>query len=424
MKHHIAIVGGGFAGMAAAYELNSLGVAVTVLESRDRVGGRVWSKKLPNGTTVELGAEWVGPADHYVRDMVKRLDLPLASVGVDFLVRDPMQGGPVSHELQHDTIRVASQTIAKMDQSVVDRETVSYLIDNLPVSEDRRNLFRARLQSSFGSDLSKIALRMMTDRDSPLRTYEDGVHGNDLYDRVVGGNQMIAKTIAAKLDDDDSAEIRLDHSVSLIAHDDSGVTVKGMTEGIPFEVKADGAVVAVPVKLLAELEFDPPLPEDHADAIARVPMGMAAKIAVGTKAPPSIRALQDIEKPYWCWTGKGGDGSVRKAITAFCGSTHAQETLATTSYDSTTWLNELQTANPDLEFVDEPIMVDWSQDDLARGCYSAFDNHATDTIPLLSKPEGRLFFAGEHTDKHSGTMNGGLSSGLRAAKEVMETITR
>ncbi len=127
--------------------------------------------------------------------------------------------------------------------------------------------------------------------------------------------------------------------------------------------------------------------------------------------------------PYWCWTGKGGDGSVRKAVTAFCGSTQAQENLATNSNDPTTWLRELQSANPDLDFEDEPILVDWSQDDLARGCYSAFDNPAADTIPFLSKPVGRLFFAGEHTAVASGTMEGAVASGLRASKDVMEVIT-
>ncbi len=110
------------------------------------------------------------------------------------------------------------------------------------------------------------------------------------------------------------------------------------------------------------------------------------------------------------------------AVTAFCGSTQAQQNLATNSNNPKTWLNQLQSANPDLEFVNEPIMVDWSQDDLARGCYSAFDNPATDIIPQLAKPIGRLFFASEYTDQDSATMEGALASGLRAAREVMETV--
>ncbi len=56
---HIAVVGAGFAGLAAAFELVNSGFAVTVLEARQRVGGRVWSTKLANGAIVELGGEWI-----------------------------------------------------------------------------------------------------------------------------------------------------------------------------------------------------------------------------------------------------------------------------------------------------------------------------------------------------------------------------
>ena len=423
MKQHITVVGAGFAGMAAAYELNSLGYAVTVLEARQRVSGRVWSKKLANGTTVELGAEWIGPGDHTVRDMAKRLNIPLANVGVDFLAREAMQGAAVSSEMQHETIRVAAQEIAAMDKTVIAKSTVDEFINNLPVSNDQKLLFSSRLQCSFGTHLSNIALRMLSDRSSTLRKYDAGVQGDTLYHRVVGGNHKIAIEIAARLQADDSADVHLGYKVTSIAHNETGVIIKGLADQESFEIKADAVIVAVPVKLLSELEFNPALPAEQADAFAKVPMGIAAKIAVGTKQPPPLRGLQDVKMPYWCWTGKGGDGSVRKAVTAFCGSTQAQENLATNSNDPTTWLRELQSANPDLDFEDEPILVDWSQDDLARGCYSAFDNPAADTIPFLSKPVGRLFFAGEHTAVASGTMEGAMASGLRASKDVVEVIT-
>ena len=65
---------------------------------------------------------------------------------------------------------------------------------------------------------------------------------------------------------------------------------------------------------------------------------------------------------------------------------------------------------------------DWSQDEWARGCYSAFDNRATDTIGLLTERNGRIFFAGEHTADHSATMEGAMASGVRAAGQVVELI--
>jgi monoamine oxidase len=66
--------------------------------------------------------------------------------------------------------------------------------------------------------------------------------------------------------------------------------------------------------------------------------------------------------------------------------------------------------------------VDWSNDKWAKGCYSAFSNHAADNIPHLTKSVGSVFFAGEHTAFRSATMDGAIESGLRAANQVREEL--
>ncbi len=151
-------------------------------------------------------------------------------------------------------------------------------------------------------------------------------------------------------------------------------------------------------------------------------MGTAAKITVATRERPTLRAYHDAETPYWCWTGKGGDGKVRKVVTAFCGSLQPQEKLATNSSEPAVWFAILKSANTDLDFEGDPIMVDWSSDKWARGCYSAFSNHAADNIPYLTKSVGSVFFAGEHTAYNSATMDGAIESGLRAANQVREEL--
>jgi monoamine oxidase len=90
--------------------------------------------------------------------------------------------------------------------------------------------------------------------------------------------------------------------------------------------------------------------------------------------------------------------------------------------DPSIWLENIQRTNPDLGFVGEPVMVDWSQDEWALGCYSAFDNRATDMIPSLSQGAGLIFFAGEHSSLNSGTMEGALTSGFRAAGQIGEVL--
>jgi predicted NAD/FAD-dependent oxidoreductase len=217
-------------------------------------------------------------------------------------------------------------------------------------------------------------------------------------------------------------DVRLGHGITTITHHPGGVSIKGKAAHGAFEVEADAIILAMPVKRLAELKFNPALPQATVKAISSVRMGIAAKMAIGTRISPPLRAIQDVEVPYWCWTGIGEGDVPRSALTAFCGSKEAQQNLATNSYDPSIWFNKLQSANPDLDFVGDPILVDWSQDEWARGCYSAFDNRATDLIPLLTVPVGRLFFAGEHTAVESGTMEGALASGLRAAEQIGEVL--
>jgi monoamine oxidase len=408
MTAQIAVVGGGFAGMAAAFELSNRDLNVTVLEARQRVGGRVWSTRLPNGTIVELGGEWISSGDHTIIELAKRFNLPLVHLGVDFRIREVISGSAVSPADQREVHRIAINTLAGMNEAAVADSTIDEFLETLPLTKPEASLLRSRLQNSYGSDLGDIALRM-------LGEYSLGEGGS--YYRFAAGNQILAERMATDLPD-----VRLGHAATVVTQHQHGVAIKGKSENGAFEVEAEAVILAIPVKCLADLVFNPTLPPVVSEAISSVPMGIGAKVAIGTQNPPPLRAFHDVEVPYWCWTGNGQGGVPRCAVTAFCGSSQAQQNLATDGNDPSIWLNKLQSANPDLVFIDDPIMVDWSQDEWSRGCYSAFDNRATDLIPHLSEPVGRIFFAGEHTAEESGTMEGAITSGLRAAVQVDEVF--
>src|ERR1700744_3641234 len=73
----VVVVGAGFAGLAAADALRARGAEVTVLEARDRVGGRVWSVPFGDGAVVERGAEFILPDYDVMRSLATRFDIPL-----------------------------------------------------------------------------------------------------------------------------------------------------------------------------------------------------------------------------------------------------------------------------------------------------------------------------------------------------------
>ncbi|HZG23505.1 MAG TPA: FAD-dependent oxidoreductase, partial [Chitinophagaceae bacterium] len=75
---HVIVLGAGFAGLAAASQLAKKGIKVTVLEARNRVGGRVFSYKVPGEELViELGAEWVGDSHDRIKELCQEHKLEL-----------------------------------------------------------------------------------------------------------------------------------------------------------------------------------------------------------------------------------------------------------------------------------------------------------------------------------------------------------
>ncbi len=82
---HIAILGAGLAGLTAAYLLEKLNMTVTVLEARNRIGGRIWTKKIAGDTPVEAGATWFGSQHRHLIALLEELGLqsfPQTTAGI------------------------------------------------------------------------------------------------------------------------------------------------------------------------------------------------------------------------------------------------------------------------------------------------------------------------------------------------------
>lgn len=91
LEADVCIVGAGFAGLTAALRVAQVGRSVVVLEARDRVGGRVWTDHLPDGTPIDRGGAWLGPGQDRLYALAEEMSVgtyPTFVGGDNILVED------------------------------------------------------------------------------------------------------------------------------------------------------------------------------------------------------------------------------------------------------------------------------------------------------------------------------------------------
>ncbi len=238
----VVVVGAGLAGLGAARTLTDAGCGVTVVEARERVGGRIWSVHLDNGEIAEMGAEWVMPGDSELRAWTDRFGIPLAEAGVDYLRREARGPGASSLEEQDAFLAAADAALLTIVPEESAGLTLGTFLDALDAPGAGREAVRMRLQGTNAADLEQVALRVV-----------GGAHAfsapGATYHRMARGNQALPDAIAASLPD-----VRLGHRVRSVFHDESGVTIR--VEG-DVEVTGTAAIVALPARAAAGLRFDP-----------------------------------------------------------------------------------------------------------------------------------------------------------------------
>lgn len=406
------MVGAGFAGLTAAWRLVQRGVAVTVVEARPRVGGRVWSPELQNGAVVEMGGEWIMPEDRSLRALCGELGVELVDAGVDYRRREPRGARPSTLPEQDEVLRVAADARSALDRDRVASLTVGEFLRSLPVAPEALAHLRARLQGTCAVDLDVVALRSVDAED--LRA------DPATYSRAASGNDAIAAALRDRLPD-----VRLEHRALRLRSSDDRVTTSGTARSGPWRLAADAAVVAVPLRLVSDLELDPPLPASQRAALDALPMGVAAKLAFATSEDPPLLSAQSGDLPFWCWTGRGPGRGVRAALTSFAGSPSALRALRAESGDPSTWTSHVRALVPEVALAaGKPLLKSWGDDDLARGSYCAADNASFGRAAPLGAPFGRIAFAGEHVGAplSSGTMDAAVRSGEAAADTVVALL--
>ncbi len=389
----VAVVGAGFAGLAAADALAAAGVDVVVLEARDRVGGRVWSRELENGAVVELGAEFILPGNDALLSYVDRFGLGLWGKDMLYGDREPRGGIGVELRAMHEAIAQIRDALPTFAAGT----SAAALLDSLPLDPGASEAIRSRLEVSSAATADRVDASALAGL---------AAHSSDICPSVAGGNQRVALALAAVL----GSAIHLSSPVDRISWSDDAAVISAAGA----EIAVDRVVLAVPASVLDRIEFDPPLPESLRSAYAGVGYGNAAKLFVPLAETPPTSAVLSVPERYWTWTAAAADG-VQSVVNAFAGSAPALARLDVADGPAT-WLASLARLRPELALLpNEAVFKDWDADPWVGAAYSC-DRPATSAWA----PAGPFHICGEHTcDGNAALMDGALASGLRVADEIL-----
>jgi monoamine oxidase len=400
----VCVIGAGFAGLAAAAALADGGLEPLVLEARQRVGGRVCSRRLGNGAVVELGAEFVEDDHRTLLATADRLGLAMAPAGMAYGDREPRGGAQVDRATVLAEVARLRALLAEQPGPALAGRSVAAVLASLPLDPAAAQAIAARLQVSAAQPVEELAATALGHAGASFSTRESL--------RVAGGNQRLAGRLAERL----GGAVHLGVPVRGVGWSERGVRVA--VDGA--ELEAEACLVAVPASVVGAVRFDPPLPAWKSEALARVVYGHAAKLFVPLRRVPPPSAVLSVPERFWTWTARGADGAVQPVVSAFAGSAPALAALQVHAGPAT-WRRRLAALRPDLALDRGAVLSTWDDDPWVRAAYSTrTPAFRPDDPDLLARPVGPLHFAGEHTaGGWAGLMEGALRSGHRAAAELL-----
>jgi monoamine oxidase len=450
----VIVVGAGLAGLSAARHLVAAGHSVAVLEARERVGGRTLNHPLPHGETVEVGGEFVGPTQDNALELIHDLGLKtypayldLDSVFIDGKGNRSTYSGDLPSAGVTGIVDLV-QIITAIDQyakhvpvdapwtwskaAEFDRQTAETLVRSTAADPDTAiDLVNLFFDSAYGGTAAEVsALYVMAQvagfgNKKNVGSLERGISskGGAQDSRIVGGSQRISIEAAHRLD----GRVVLNAPVRRIDQDKHSVTVH--TDAGTWKGKY--VIVATPPALAVDIVWAPLMPAVQ-DAMRR-------RMTLGTLM--KIHAV--YEEPWWrkdagVWmalkvggvvpemfdnTPKSGSPGV---LMGFHGG-HSWRKYANDPVGRRRGaLNDFAQAFGAKAL--EPIAYfehDWTSDEWSRGCPVSVvaPGVVTEFLPHLTTAFMRTHWAGTETAGYwNGYMDGAISSGHRAAKEVLAKL--
>ncbi|XP_030482890.2 polyamine oxidase 2 isoform X3 [Cannabis sativa] len=426
----VIVIGAGMGGLAAARALHDASFQVVVLESRDRLGGRVHTD-YSFGFPVDLGASWLHGVcnENPLAPLISRLGLPLyRTSGDNSVLYDhdlesyalfDMDGNQVPQDLVtrvgeefEEILKETDKVRQEITEDLSIRQAFSIVFERRPdlklegLAHKVLQWYLCRMEGWFAADADTISLKSW-DQEELL----PGGHG-----LMVRGYLPVVNTLAKGLD------VRLSHRVTKIARRYNGVKVT-VENGTTFV--ADAAVIAIPLGVLKAnvIKFEPKLPDWKEAAIADLGVGIENKIVLHFEKVfwPNVEFLGVVaETSYGCSYFLNLHKATNHNVLVYMPAGQLAKDIEKMSDEAAAnfAFTQLKKILPDASDPIHYLVSHWGTDINSLGSYSYDEvGKAHDLYERLRVPVDNLFFAGEATSMdYPGSVHGAYSTGLMAAE--------
>jgi len=433
----ILILGAGAAGLAAARDLSRAGKQVTVLEARDRIGGRVFTLTEPNRPApIEFGAEFIHGKSPALWELAEAANLKINKVSDRHWY---FKNGKLIKS--RDFWRTVQRLMDKMKSSNADVSLRQFL-DSMPDDEGTRRARDIAIQYVEGfhaANINRVGIEGLVKANEAA----DSIDGDESF-RFQNGYDSLVQALRAEAESY-GATFHLNTIVTSIHWQGQQLEVI-TSEGRAFTAAA--VIITLPLGVLQAdpedegIQFVPELPAAKQAAIQQLAVGNVIKInmsfrerfwerlkrwdedgeAVSFKDASFFHYPEAPIPTWWTqlpirapllvgWAGGPRADRLRREGALLDQAIHSLSLIFNTSTEETR--NQLEASD----------VHDWHDDPFSRGAYSYVPVDGLPAQQTLAQPlSDKLFFAGEATcTGHVGTVHGAIQSGQRAAREILST---
>jgi monoamine oxidase len=420
-KSKVIILGAGLAGLAAGFKLKQKGYEVTILEARNRIGGRVFSNVVDkqDNLVMEFGAEWVGESHERIKAFCEEFGLKLNDhrfeehlyIGGKY---NPYKSWTYEKEWNEKfkgLLERYRNMNEKQKEAMDKMDWWRYLVNN-GITEKDLTIRELIDSTDFGESIRVVSA------DMAAAEYAESSPANEMDYKIEGGNSRLTEELGKRIGMDN---IKTAHKVFSVVQ--SGNTVKVTCEN-GAEFSGDKVICTIPTFSVNKMKWQPALPLEKQNALHSLQYARIIKNGLLFNErfwkDEKFSLVTDMPGHYFFHTTQNQKSS-KGILTSYAIGEKAQMLQSMTKENRESFT--CQSFPAEFGDVKNKLVSSsayyWGNDAFSMGAYAIYGKGQWYSLrPILQRPFENVYFAGEHLADWQGFMEGAINSGEEAADAI------